>query len=249
MLADKTWDNTGLLLEAPHRADLAAARPTKNVVLLTIDLTSAVADEAIDLQSSMIVSYHPVIFRPLKALTSASTQQDSLLRLAQMGISVYSPHTAVDATVGGVNDWLADVISGGPQHELSRTVIEKAAPGPGGLPQGFESSGFGRIVVLCEPSPLAELVARVKVRLDLRHLMVANADRPVRKIALCAGSGASLFRRLANSDVDLFVTGELAHHEALAAKENGISVICCVFFFPLYPASELTGTPRLPYQH
>ena len=220
------------------------------MVLLAIDLTSAVADEAIDLQSSMVVSYHPVIFRPLKALTSASTQQDSLLRLAQMGISVYSPHTAVDATIGGVNDWLADVISGGAQHELSRAVIEKVAPGPDSLlPQGFEGSGFGRIVVLCEPCPLAELVTRVKINLDLHHLMVSNAGRPIRKIALCAGSGASLFRRLTNSDVDLFVTGELAHHEALTAKENGISVICCVFFSPPYPTSELADTPRLPYQH
>lgn len=53
----------------------------------------------------------PIIFRPLKALTLANSQQSSLLRLAQAGISVYCPHTAVDAAPGGLNDWLADVIT------------------------------------------------------------------------------------------------------------------------------------------
>lgn len=53
----------------------------------------------------------PIIFRPLKALTLGNSQHSSLLRLAQEGISVYSPHTAVDAVPGGLNDWLADIVT------------------------------------------------------------------------------------------------------------------------------------------
>jgi len=68
----------------------------------------------------------PIIFRPLKSLTLSNTQQRSLLRLVQAGISVYSPHTAVDASVGGVNDWLADGISGGKENESERTYVEKS---------------------------------------------------------------------------------------------------------------------------
>lgn len=68
----------------------------------------------------------PIIFRPLKSLTLSNTQQRSLLRLVQAGISVYSPHTAVDASVGGVNDWLADGISGGKENESDRTYVEKS---------------------------------------------------------------------------------------------------------------------------
>lgn len=56
----------------------------------------------------------PIIFRPLKAVTLANSQQSSLLRLAQEGISVYSPHTAVDAAPGGLNDWLADIVTNRP---------------------------------------------------------------------------------------------------------------------------------------
>lgn len=70
------------------------------------------ASEAIDKRCSCVVAYHPIIFRGLKALTSADPQQASLLRLASEGISVYCPHTAVDAVEGGMADWLADVVTG-----------------------------------------------------------------------------------------------------------------------------------------
>ncbi|KAL4920311.1 GTP cyclohydrolase 1 type 2/Nif3 [Aspergillus aurantiobrunneus] len=106
-LADKSFDNTGLLLEAPFNP----ARRQKNSVLLTIDLTKAVADEAISRKDSVVVAYHPIIFRGLKSLTFKSSQQQSLLRLASEGISVYSPHTAVDATPGGMGDWLCDIVT------------------------------------------------------------------------------------------------------------------------------------------
>ena len=102
-----------------------------NSVLLTIDLTKAVADEAIERKDCVVVSYHPIIFKGFKALTLANTQQQSLLRLALEGISVYSPHTAVDAAPGGLGDWLADIVTGtlpGPEPETH------TAPSKGGSP-------------------------------------------------------------------------------------------------------------------
>ena len=174
----------------------------------------------------MIITYHPIIFRPLKSLTFSDPQQESLLRLAQAGISVYSPHTAVDATIGGVNDWLADCISGGRKYEVSREVIEAVAG-----PEGFENSGMGRIVVLQQQAKLGQLEARVKVNLGMERLMVADgsAGRGLKKIAVCAGSGGGLFKGL---EVDVLFTGELSHHAALAAKEKGISVISCEIHLP-----------------
>lgn len=107
-LADKSFDNTGLLLEAPFHP----MRRQMNSVLLTIDLTKKVADEALESNCSVVVAYHPIIFRGLKSLTFSDTQQASLLRLASEGISVYCPHTAVDAVPGGMADWMADIVSG-----------------------------------------------------------------------------------------------------------------------------------------
>ncbi|MCJ1450680.1 NGG1 interacting factor [Mycoblastus sanguinarius] len=127
-LADKRFDNTGLLLEAPFDP----IRRQMNSVLLTIDLTKAVADEAIERKDCVVVSYHPIIFKGFKALTLADTQQQSLLRLALEGISVYSPHTAVDAAPGGLGDWLADIVTGtlpGPEP-ATYTATEQANPKP-----------------------------------------------------------------------------------------------------------------------
>ncbi|KAI9658116.1 MAG: hypothetical protein M1829_006842 [Trizodia sp. TS-e1964] len=106
-LADRSWDNTGLLLESPANHQ----RPKKDIALLTIDITKAVAQEAVDKDASIIISYHPFIFKGLKSITLANTQQQSLLQLVQEGISVYSPHTALDSVRGGLNDWLADVVA------------------------------------------------------------------------------------------------------------------------------------------
>lgn len=102
-----------------------------NSVLLTIDLTKAVADEAIERKDCVVVSYHPIIFKGFKALTLADTQQQSLLRLALEGISVYSPHTAVDAAPGGLGDWLADIVTGtlpGPEPETHTAAAKDEEP-------------------------------------------------------------------------------------------------------------------------
>jgi dinuclear metal center YbgI/SA1388 family protein len=108
-LADKTFDNTGLLLEAPF----ISSRPrNRNSVLLTVDLTRAVAEEAIENNHSVVVAYHPIIFRPLKSITAGDTQQLSMTRLLAHGISVYCPHTAVDTVPGGMADWLCDIVTG-----------------------------------------------------------------------------------------------------------------------------------------
>jgi len=116
VLADKSFDNTGLLLEAPFDPSQRRA----NSVLLTIDLTKAVAEEAIANNHSVVVAYHPIIFRGLKSLTLADSQQSTLLRLATQGISVYSPHTAVDVIPGGMADWLCDIVTG----NLDATELE-----------------------------------------------------------------------------------------------------------------------------
>ncbi|KAL5333035.1 GTP cyclohydrolase 1 type 2/Nif3 [Aspergillus crustosus] len=186
-LADKSWDNTGLLLEAPFNH----SRRQKNSVLLTIDLTKAVADEAIARRDSVVIAYHPIIFRGLKSLTFNDTQQQSLLRLAAEGISVYSPHTAVDAAPGGMGDWLCDLVTGaffapyidptqsststlysaplypkpGPvEYKPNPTTPHKRTtihPSPAPLPTDMEDAGMGRLVTFDEPQPLTRIVDNI----------------------------------------------------------------------------------------
>lgn len=138
VLADKSFDNTGLLLEAPIPSHL----PRKaNSVLLTIDLTKAVADEAIEGNYSVIIAYHPIIFRGLKSITLDNSQQQSLLRLASHGVSVYCPHTAVDIVPDGMADWLCDIVAGKiePKPEPRAFTAESEADSPGNSIQQQQS--------------------------------------------------------------------------------------------------------------
>lgn len=104
------WDNVGLLLGDPE-APCARA-------LLTIDLTEAVLDEAVRRGADAVVAYHPPIFHPLKSLVRSEPSQRVLLDAAAAGIALLSPHTALDAAHGGVNDWLASCIGLGPVRPL-----------------------------------------------------------------------------------------------------------------------------------
>ncbi|PLB36001.1 Nif3-like dinuclear metal center hexameric protein [Aspergillus candidus] len=259
-LADKSFDNTGLLLEAPFNP----ARRQKNSVLLTIDLTRAVADEAIARRDSVVVAYHPIIFRGLKSLTLNDSQQNSLLRLAQEGISVYSPHTAVDATPGGMADWLCDIVTGAvtPSNDAA-PAIEKSSsqsysqavfpqpqpasatpssavpherstihPSPPPVPEGLESAGMGRIVTFQTPQPLATIVDRIgrgtgnPGGIPIAIPQSASVDDlKIRTVGVCPGSGSSVLFKAPGGIPDLLFTGELSHHEALAAVEQGSVVV------------------------
>jgi len=115
------WDNVGLLLGS-------ASEHLRGPVLLCIDLTHAVLDEASTVGSSAIVCYHPPLFAPIKRLTSADARQALFLRAAREGIALYSPHTALDAAPQGMADWLADCCmeQGQPEHADRRALLPSA---------------------------------------------------------------------------------------------------------------------------
>lgn len=96
------WDNVGLLLGDRSR-DVSR-------ILTCLTLTSDVAAEAIAQNASLIVTHHPVLFRPVKRLTADDSQGKMLLDLAAAGIAVYSPHTAYDSAAAGINQQLAELL-------------------------------------------------------------------------------------------------------------------------------------------
>jgi dinuclear metal center YbgI/SA1388 family protein len=120
------WDNVGLLLEPlADRRDPARA-PSVGRVLFTIDLSEAVLDEADERDVDLVVAYHPPLFRPLKRLGARTFAERAVQRCARAGVAIYSPHTALDAAPGGVNDWLADGVGAGERAPLVDTrVLER----------------------------------------------------------------------------------------------------------------------------
>lgn len=99
------WDNVGLLFGRPDAP--------VDTVMLTIDLTEEVVVEAIDAGAALILAYHPIMFHPVKRITPETPCGRVILALAERGVAVYSPHTALDAAGGGMTDWLADAVGPG----------------------------------------------------------------------------------------------------------------------------------------
>ncbi|KIJ66571.1 hypothetical protein HYDPIDRAFT_180940 [Hydnomerulius pinastri MD-312] len=213
-LAEK-WDNVGLLLETP------VPRPSANRILLTNDLTPAVLEEALEPSTALVISYHPSIFKPLTSFTLSNPLQSFLLKLAAAGVSVYCPHTALDCVHGGINDWLARCIAtpkdGTSPDQMIVSILRE--------PKGDEG-GLGRLLTLKEPVKIDELVTRIKNHLHLDYVDVGKpvVPRDVHTIAICAGSGSSV---LEGVDADVYFTGEMAHHEVLAAVAAGRYVVLC----------------------
>lgn len=204
----QSWDNVGLLVEPSNPMKI-------DKIILTNDLTEDVMAECVTKGVNMIISYHPPIFKPLKMLTSKAWKERIIISCITNRIALYSPHTSFDTIVGGVNDWLLQPFGTG---ECKPLEINESGVGP------------GRVTTLHQPLPLNEVVEKLKSHLHLSHLRLAlgmNVDKDkkvIETIAVCAGSGGSLLR---NCKADLWITGELSHHEVLDAVHCNTSVILC----------------------
>lgn len=95
------WDNVGLLVGSPDRE-------IDGPILLTIDMTEQVVDEAARMRCAAIIAYHPPLFKPFKRLVASCGRERVILRAIESRIAIYSPHTALDSAPGGMTDWLAD---------------------------------------------------------------------------------------------------------------------------------------------
>jgi dinuclear metal center YbgI/SA1388 family protein len=209
----EAWDNVGLLLE-PVPSALAA--PVSHAVL-TIDLSDEVVAEAEALGATLIIAYHPPIFQALKRLRSSEPAERAILRCAARGIAIYSPHTALDAAPAGVNDWLLDAFGAGERAPCLPHVAD-ARFGP------------GRGMRLAAPVALDDAVAAIKRHLGLAQVRLAPAAQHaagslVQSVAVCAGAGGSVFEKL--SGFDLYLTGEMRHHDVRSRVMGGSSVVLC----------------------
>lgn len=202
------WDNVGLLVGNPHSQI--------DKVLVTVDYTAAVAEEAGSQGASLVVAYHPVLFSAIKRVPHDALWVDAVRR----GVALYSPHTALDVAREGTNDVLADVCG---IHSSARRPLRPHASMPGKTePEGI---GLGRIGAGL-PITRAELALRIKTQLELSQVLVAGPmDAPARIVAVAAGAGGELLEPAMEAGADVFVTGELRHHDALLAASRGVTVI------------------------
>lgn len=187
-----SWDNVGLLVDA--------GRPVKRV-LTALDITAEVVQEAAASRCELIVSHHPVIFDPMKRITA----RDVPALLLQQGISGICMHTNLDATAGGVNDTLADLL--GMAREGRRNFAENC----------------GRIGAVA-PITVEEL-ARFCARTLHSGVKYVNGAKEITCLAEVSGGGGSYLQEAIEEGADCLVTGEAAHHIALLARQQGIGLV------------------------
>ena len=141
------WDRVGLLIgEKMGKADS---------ILLTIDLTEPVMAEAVRKKINFIVAYHPPIFAPLDRLTDGTARERMVMEAIRRGMAIYSPHTALDAVPGGVNDWLGKPFGPGIPGSMQALEMEQGDP-----PQRGKVITF----VPSEPPEVAERVRQAMAR-------------------------------------------------------------------------------------
>jgi len=200
------WDNVGLLVG--DRA-IAVRR-----VMTCLTVTPESAAEAIDRKAELIVSHHPLPFRPLKQLTTDTVSSRLLWDLIRAGVSIYSPHPVFDSASYGINQSLA--------QRLKLTNIKPLNP----IEDDPQNLGSGRIGNLAKAVKLNKFIAQVKKSFSLDGLhVVGEGTSSVKKIAVACGSGGSFLEQAQRSNCDTFVIGEATFHTCLEAKANNVSLV------------------------
>lgn len=200
------WDNVGLL----------AGDPESNIerVMTCLTVTPQTVEEATDRGADLVVSHHPLPFRPLKRLVTDTTPGRLLWKLASHGIAVYSPHTAFDSAGQGINQQLAEGLG---LTEIAPLVTTDALP---------EGTGTGRVGRLQTASSLRKLAERLQRFLGIEQLQfVGDLDSSIQRVAVACGAAGSLLPAAREADCELLVLGETSFHTCLEAQATDVALL------------------------
>ncbi len=215
------WDNPGLLV---GRADKEISR-----VFVALDATAAVVDEAIDAGADLILTHHPILFRPIKCINDETALGMKLMDLLQNDAAVYSMHTNFDACPGGMGDLVCAQLGLENLGPMEASAYQEANVfASEALREGRQVNtryGIGFVAELPEAMSARELAQLVKVRFGLPFVNFFDAGLPIRRIACCPGSGRGEMENVLRCHADAFLTGDMGHHDGLDYVEEGISLL------------------------
>lgn len=187
------FDNIGLLV---GRADKDISK-----ALICLDCDSAVVREAIEENAQLIITHHPVIFDPIKRICDDTPFGEMIISALENNISIYSAHTNLDSAPGGLTDEICKMLDLTPVSALDGNV--------------------GRICRAPKNDTAKLLSERIKCVLSVAHLYSTfTEDKKIKTVALVNGGGASCAESAVNLGVDVFISGDLKHHQFLHFKEN-----------------------------
>ena len=195
-------DNVGLLIGRPDRE--------VSKILVALDVTETVADEAMDLGADLIVAHHPVMncaWHPVQNIRDDTTQGRLFLKLIENGIAAICMHTNLDRAEGGVNDALT--------ARLGLRHVEKL---PGG-------DGVLRVGELPGEMSLPAFLQWVKAAIAPNGIRFADGGKPIRRVAVCGGAGGEYWPAAAADGCDAYVTSDLKYNQFMDAQSAGLTVL------------------------
>lgn len=203
------YDNVGLMVGNLDN-DISS-------VLVALDCTLPVIDEAKRKNCNFIFTHHPLLFKKPTSITTETLLGEKIIKLIKNDINLYASHTNLDSVKGGLNDILVEILGFSNSKVIESSLIKDFDDG---------NSGIGRIVSLNEKVKLSKLCELVKQKLNLNYLTyVGEEDRLVGKIALITGSGTDYMDLSRKMGADCIITGDITYHYASDYNEMGISVI------------------------
>lgn len=197
------WDNTGLLL-----GDLASS---VHRAMTCLTLTPASIEEAIAGGAQLVLSHHPLPFKPIARVTTETPTGRAIWRLASHGIAIYSPHTSWDSATDGINAQLA--------RKLSLQDVEPLVPNPQHEP------GAGRCGNLARPADLEAVVRKLCQSVPHCRPRAVPPSVAIHRVGVACGSGGSFLSAAAARGCQLLVTGEATFHTCLEAEALGIGLL------------------------
>ena len=215
------WDNVGLMLGEPHKYIKG--------ILVALDPTEEVLAEAQEIGVDCIITHHPLIFQPLKAIYTDQPLGRFLRKALENEISVIGCHTNLDQALGGVNDVLADSL--GIQDSRPLVSVETSPEKAG--------TGFGRVGRLADPLSPEAFIGYLCDFFKLPVLRVAGQlPEEINIVAVCGGSGSDLAQAAYASGAQVYITGEVKHSTARWAEAAGFCIIDAGHFATENPVVE-----------
>jgi dinuclear metal center YbgI/SA1388 family protein len=197
-----TWDNIGL--------QIGTINKEINNVLLTLDLTLEVVEEAIENKNELIIVHHPLIFSPLKSIKTDTYKGKIIEKLIKSDIALYVAHTNFDVSTYGMNTMLANMLNLKDQQVLEFTT---------------EDEGLGKVGTV-DSIVMKDYIKLVKDTFKVTNArFIGDINKTVKKVAITGGSGSSTINSASKSGVDLLITGDISYHQAHDALAINLNVL------------------------
>ena len=198
----ESWDNAGL--------QIGLTEAEVSGVLLCLDVTESIVDEAVQKGCNLVVSHHPLLFRGLKQISDQTYVQRTVLKAIKNDICVVSMHTNMDNARGGVNFKIAERL-GLSDIRFGTATEEVQEPQSGSWVMG----------TLAEPMEAHNFIMHVKQSLEAKSAMCNELlHRPIRKVAICGGAGDFLLDEVIGKGADAFLTGEMHYHQYFGHEQH-----------------------------